>query len=272
MVSLMGTFETIKEGGSMKILVVDDDELNQRLLNIVLAGNSNAIVFAHNGYEAIKIIDQEHFDLIFMDIQIPRIDGFEVCQYLRNSETANQQVPIIVLTALSSHDEKLQHYLEEGLIDECIHKPFDVSQIKKILASVANKEKIKLPAASIRDNSNSGEVLVLDIEKVLPIFGNDMEKYNELFDDFLNALPERIKKMRQSEQKSDWTNLSVLAHNLTGIARNFGADQLSVLAIQLDERSKQADAREAHRLLDEITENISVLVRAFDSVSKKATL
>ena len=93
--------QRVKQKAGLNILIVDDDSLNQRLLNIVLARDNHEITFAYSGNEAINAINQHQFDLIFMDIQIPDMDGFEICTFIRNSNSPNKQTPIVALTALS---------------------------------------------------------------------------------------------------------------------------------------------------------------------------
>ncbi len=77
----MGNGREYKNQGNndtgLKILVVDDDDLNQRLLDLVLARNGNILTFSYDGYDAIKVLEKEQFDLIFLDIQIPRINGLK---------------------------------------------------------------------------------------------------------------------------------------------------------------------------------------------------
>ncbi len=263
----------VRKNGGLSILVVDDDDLNQRLLNLILARNNNVITFSYNGYEAIKIIDQNYFDLIFMDIQIPFIDGFEICEHVRSGKgsTDNQRTPIIALTALPSRDAKLQNYLDKGLFNECIQKPFSVPRIHEILKAVAEKKEIGEIFTNIETVEPDGEN-ILNIEKVLPIFDYDVKAYQQLFSEFLLGLPERIKKARELEQDGDWKSLSIYAHNLTGIARNFGAERLAFLAELLDREAAQSNNSYALELIERIRESVPELEETFFLAIEKMSL
>ncbi len=269
----MGNGTEFKNQGNkdrgLKILVVDDDELSQHLLNLVLARNGNILMCSYDGYDAIKVLEEERFDLIFLDIQIPRINGFEVSEYVRARGILNAQTPIIALTAMSSRDKKVQNFLDNKILSGCIQKPFDTKQIEEMLNVVAQKKEIGLGVLKTDVTPSSNGKLVLNIEKVLPVFNNDMDAYVVLFDAFFATLPGRIKKLQQSENAGDWKKLSILAHNLTGVTRNFGAEKLSVLAEELDERAAHEDAYLVHNLIDKIEECIPELKEIYSTLIKR---
>ncbi len=176
------------------------------------------------------------------------------------------RTPIIALTAMPARDKKIQSFLNNKIFDECIHKPFDALHMQKILDAVVGEKKIvsSFPKADIASSPN--EKLVLNIEKVLPIFSNDIGAYKELFNDFFAALPERIKKLRENENAGDWKKLSVLAHNLTGVTRNFGVEKISALAEKLDEMATQENASLVHCLIDKIAEGVPELEEVYSTL------
>lgn len=86
-----------------RILVVDDEEAIRRLLSIPLQKEGYEVVVARDGQEALDLFADHHFDLVVLDIMMPRIDGMEVCRRLRSTST----VPIIMLTARSEEFDKV---------------------------------------------------------------------------------------------------------------------------------------------------------------------
>lgn len=86
-----------------KILIVEDDIDIQELLRNFLQEVGYEISIANDGMEAISLFSTIHFDLILLDIMLPKIDGFTVCELIRKQS----QIPIIMLTALSSEDEQI---------------------------------------------------------------------------------------------------------------------------------------------------------------------
>ena len=106
-----------------KILIVEDDIDIQELLRNFLQEVGYEISIANDGMEAISLFSTIHFDLILLDIMLPKIDGFTVCELIRKQS----QIPIIMLTALSSEDEQIR-----GLdlqVDDYITKPFSVREL-----------------------------------------------------------------------------------------------------------------------------------------------
>ena len=110
--------------GSARILLVDDEQAIQTLLTYPLRKDGYEVVAAHDGREALDRFDESKFDLIVLDIMMPKLDGIEVCRRLR----AQSQVPIIMLTAKDDEIDKVLG-LEMGA-DDYITKPFSVREFR----------------------------------------------------------------------------------------------------------------------------------------------
>ena len=271
--SLQKSQQLSKNKTGLNILVVDDDSLNQRLLSIVLTRDNHIVTSAYDANEALDAITENPFDLIFMDIQIPGMDGFEVSKHIRESKSPNSQTSIVVLTALPSDHKILQDYLDNGLINDCIFKPFEANRIEQVIASIQAGKGITHTRSSHATSIDVTKASILETKNVLPFFSNDLDKYKQLFEEFLQTLPDRIEKMQKCEEKEDWPSLSTHAHNLTGVARNFGAVKLSALAHQLDKETDKKNISVIHELLKKIETNIPLLKVAFmDTIKKLNTI
>ena len=116
-----------------KILIVEDDIDIQELLRNFLQEVGYEISIANYGMEAISLFSTIHFDLILLDIMLPKIDGFTVCELIRKQS----QIPIIMLTALSSEDEQIR-----GLdlqVDDYITKPFSMPILVRKIGAVLRR-------------------------------------------------------------------------------------------------------------------------------------
>lgn len=116
-----------------KILIVEDDIDIQELLRNFLQEVGYEISIANDGMEAISLFSTIHFDLILLDIMLPKIDGFTVCELIRKQS----QIPIIMLTALSGEDEQIR-----GLdlqVDDYITKPFSMSILVRKIGAVLRR-------------------------------------------------------------------------------------------------------------------------------------
>jgi two-component system, OmpR family, response regulator len=111
-------------GRAARILLVDDEQPVQKLLSFPLEKEGYEVVPALDGYEALKRFDSERFDLVVLDIMLPKVDGLEVCRRLR----AKSSVPIIMLTAKAEEIDKVLG-LEIGA-DDYITKPFSMREFR----------------------------------------------------------------------------------------------------------------------------------------------
>lgn len=120
------------------ILVVDDNKHTRRLFKAVLENENYTVFTAENGKDALRVMDEEHIDLVLLDIMMPEMDGYEVCREVRK----NNSTPIIMLTAKGETFDKVLG-LELGA-DDYMVKPFDtkelVARVKAVLRRLDAKE------------------------------------------------------------------------------------------------------------------------------------
>ena len=120
----------------LRILVVDDIYTNRYLLSELIKLTGNEAVLAENGEEAIEILNRQEIHMIFMDIEMPVMNGIETTHYIRNKMTAPvNALPIVALTA-HNPDLFFEDYSEVGF-DELITKPYSVEKIKSRISELA---------------------------------------------------------------------------------------------------------------------------------------
>ena len=127
-----------------RILLVDDEESLQKLLSYPLRSDGYEVVAAADGQEALDRFDEGQFDLVVLDVMLPRVDGFDVCRKLR----ARSAVPIIMLTAKAEEFDKVLG-LELGA-DDYITKPFSMREFRSRVKAVLRR-------ADLRSNGDHGE-------------------------------------------------------------------------------------------------------------------
>lgn len=115
---------------TLKVLLVEDKEINQRVMKLLLAGMNHKVTLASNGREAITLFRPGMFDLILMDIQMPVMDGMEAAQTLR--EQYNNSLPPIVGLSANALEGDREKYIAQGM-DEYLTKPFNVDAFMKIV-------------------------------------------------------------------------------------------------------------------------------------------
>ena len=242
------------EDKTPRILLVDDDELSRRMMELVLSGEGYRYETASNGIEAVDAVQSQAFDIVLMDLQMPLMDGFEAARTIRDNEAENEHTPIVALTAMLFEDE-IKRCLSAGM-DECITKPINTDQLFRLIESYMNKSKETTTLTEAQEEKID-ETTVLDIQGALPRFGRDIQVYQEFLDEFIEGLPEKVNQFQTAFHSGDYQILADSAHNLKGMSASMGAKQLSHLSLILDQTSQTGDKLLIQQALDEIQENIN---------------
>lgn len=119
-----------------KILIVEDDLSIQALLHDFLQEAGYEIVLASDGVEAVSLFSANTFDLVLLDIMLPKIIGYSVCEVIRKQSN----VPVVILTALDSEADMLKGF--DLLIDDYITKPFSMPVLLRKIAAVLRRTSI----------------------------------------------------------------------------------------------------------------------------------
>ena len=216
----------------LKVLVVDDDEMNRRMMRLILTREDHFVALASDGFEACEVAKAQRFDIILMDLQMPEMDGVETSRRIRASENGSKDSYIVALTA-SFLPEKGNELFEAG-IDNYIAKPFDVEHLRQMLRHGLDHRR-KAPKNEEGSKMDAGDsVHKFDPSVGLKQVGGDEEMFRELLADFVAELPGRINVMEEHLNERNMDRLSRDAHNLKGVSSNLGVLQLSQHAGRLE--------------------------------------
>jgi len=140
--------------GSARILLVDDEQSIQTLLSYPLRKDGYHVTGAHDGSEALERFDEARFDLVILDLMLPKLDGVEVCRQLRS----RSQVPIIVLTAKGSETDKVAG-LEVGA-DDYITKPFSMREFRSRVKAALRRSRMAGDRAGEEETIDQGDLVI----------------------------------------------------------------------------------------------------------------
>ena len=116
---------------SLKILVADDDPLGRRLMHVILTQEGHRVELAADGHEALEAVKHQKFDIVFMDLHMPDMDGMEASRQIRAWEKDDSHTFIVALTA--SYLPEIGQALFDSGMDNYISKPFEVDKIQRLL-------------------------------------------------------------------------------------------------------------------------------------------
>ena len=159
-----------------KVLVVDDEKLIVKGIRFSLEQDGMEVDCAYDGEEALQMIQEKEYDIILLDVMLPKLTGFEVCQQIR--EFSN--VPVVMLTAKGDDMDKILG-LEYGA-DDYITKPFNILEVKARIKAIMRRMRKKAPEKEVRRVVDKGE-LHLDCEsRRLNIGGREINLTAKEFD------------------------------------------------------------------------------------------
>jgi two-component system, sensor histidine kinase and response regulator len=210
--------------------VAEDNAVNQVVILRVLQKMGHTPVLAQNGKEALALASAEKFDLVFMDVQIPEMDGLTATAAIRESEKASgAHLPIFAMTAHAMKGDR-DRCLQAGM-DGYITKPVRFSDIEETLSGLES-----LPTTVAKPKPKpAGEAASWNKAEALGRIGGDEELLDELCQIFLEESPKLLEKLRQAVASGDSDGVMRAAHSLKGESSYLGAGGTSQAARQLEE-------------------------------------
>jgi CheY-like chemotaxis protein len=217
------------QGSRPLILIAEDHPVNQKLFSVILKKLGYPFMLADNGEEALKKSAARNTALVFMDLQMPKMNGYEATQALRKR---GFKKPIIAITASALPDER-ERCLEAG-IDDILVKPFKRSCLEQVL--------LKWIAA--QDEQPSAKPLAFNAGELLSTFLNDEKTVLPLIGRFIERTQAQLSAIPQLEKASDWESARRESHMIRGAAPTMGGAELGRAAARLELAHKNIDKHE----------------------------
>ena len=224
---------------SLKVLVVDDNDINLRLAEIILKKNNYDVTTICSGEDSIELARHNNYDLIFMDLHMPGLDGYEAAKRIREQEDAGHGPVIIALTANAMPQEidKIESCGMDDILIKPISEQLICDIISKWLSTPHDKTLHQTPA--IEDN-DSTEIFCFENAKTLTN-GNEALAI-ELFNMLINELPEHRDGILEAIEANDSVKLKEVTHKLNGASRCCGTPALRQAANSLEDSINRNEA------------------------------
>ncbi|MCF6192904.1 MAG: response regulator [Kangiellaceae bacterium] len=221
-----------------RILCVDDNNANLKLINAFLSEFEVDTELASNGIEAVELCEQKEFDIVFMDIQMPGMDGLKATKLIRKINTPNLKLPIIALTAHAMKGEK-ERLISEGM-DDYLTKPINQEQLKSCIKKWTNREiRFKKSRENrLKDNSSeqTSESIKKSIDWELSIknAGGREDLAKEMLTMLVDSFEESTGLIEKYSKEQQLTELIEQVHKLHGATAYCGVPNLKFLAHQYE--------------------------------------
>lgn len=220
-------------GPAWRVLLTEDNKVNQKLAIGLLEKMGHHVTVAHNGVEALEFLEKGSFDLVLMDVQMPEMDGFHATQVIRERETkTGRHVPVVAMTAHAMKGDR-ENCLDAGM-DDYLCKPIRARELSEMLNSLAVRfpqlRRSAKPSAtpevetnakvknSASEQSPSKQLASEQVrwEKAWKNAAGDAELLQELLGTFLVEIPKLVAKMQDALSVGDHKRISATAHSIKG--------------------------------------------------------
>ncbi|MEA3212748.1 MAG: two-component system, sensor histidine kinase and response regulator [Chthoniobacter sp.] len=243
----------VQAAGGLRILLAEDNVINRTVAAAILKKGGHSLVHAANGREAVEAAAREAFDLIFMDVQMPEMDGFEATRLIRASEQeSGQAVPIVAMTAHAMAGDR-ERCLAAGM-DDYLSKPLQKAELLALLDRVrARKTSIQPAVERTREPSASTPTLsIFSRETLLDEFDDDealLQRMVALFQSNTQLLLEDIREATHRQHPDD---LACAAHALLSSLGAFGAKEAHRLALRIEDLARSSDLSHAGQAFSDL--------------------
>jgi CheY-like chemotaxis protein len=229
--------ESKRRPWSLKLLLAEDNKVNQMLAVALLRKRGYDVTVADNGHEAVELVKRGDFDLVLMDVQMPKMDGFEATAAIRDWESkAGGRLPIIAVTAHAMEGDR-QLCLEAGM-DDYVSKPIDPEELEAAIGRW------------------TGEIPDFAPDRALDLASGDETLLESIVKLFLKQTPERLHAIHRALDAGDANGLELGAHTLEGAAVRMAMPKLRGIAHRIAVLSAKGELEQAAALMAELDEAV----------------
>ncbi len=239
----------------LRLLLADDNPINQKVGLSVLQKLGYRADVANNGSEVIKALEQKNYDVLFLDVQMPEMDGLECARQVCQRWNRDRRPVIIAMTGNALMGDR-ERCLAAGM-DDYISKPVRIAELQAALERWGPTKASPPPRAGTGSDTSFArrqsepspddfldESILAELREMPPSDGGSILR--ELIDLFLDTAPERITQL--SESVNDAAKLAFHAHALKSMSLNLGCKQVIVLSQKLEELGRSGDVAGAAEL------------------------
>jgi two-component system sensor histidine kinase/response regulator len=245
--SVRYSFTEAPPASKQRLLVVDDNPVNQRVAVRMLEKMGHVVDVADNGIGALAALARVKYDAVLMDCQMPEMDGFEATREIRRREGSDRHTIVIAMTAgaMAGDQEKC---LMAGM-DAYLSKPVKADKLAEMITLWTDPNAGRRHQPSYTMQPSGG---LLDQTYVTGLRELGTDEFDKLVRLFLKDGQTRIDGLRAAQTTGDTSAMVKLAHSLKGSASSFGAGTLAARCGELQARARAADAAEDARMIDSV--------------------
>jgi len=230
----------------LKLLIVDDNEINRVLLEAMLKRLGHDVVLAEGGHEAVTLAFKSKFDAILMDISMPKMNGLQATRAILDGDGPNLATPIVPVTAHALPNEQ-KEYMLAGMVG-FIGKPVKMESLKNTLLSICSSDKVLASPKTLNLEGKKfyGKPLInkSQLTELKEVLGRD--KLSKLIITMAQQFKDGIPILEHAQAAKD---LQVQSHAMAGVSGNLGAEAMNNLLSDIEEACKKGNLTRSHELV-----------------------
>ncbi len=231
-----------------RVLVAEDNPINRRVARSVLSRFGCVTEIAENGEQAVQMALANEYDMIFMDVQMPVVNGFDATRRIREQE-AGRRTPITAMTAYAMEGDK-ERCLEAGM-DDFLSKPIKLDQVERVLSRFCPMDHAALQNNETPDPNTEDTEPLLDAAIPRELVGDNPADLADFSALFLDDARTQMELLLQSVAKEDIAAAERIAHRIKGSAGDVGGKQLRRAAAHAESVAKNSDLAGLARAVDQ---------------------
>ena len=262
-----------------RVLVAEDNVVNQRVVIGLLERRGVSVTIANNGREALEVLRDSapNFDMVFMDVEMPEVDGIEATRRFREME-ANSPAPRLPIVALTAHAlaEHRQRCLAVGM-NACLTKPLRSNELDEVLAQFLaprlewRRRETPGGIGRVASPTRGAPMITREVEQLRDmseLLGDDQELVRIVAAEFVRQTPQLVADLRAAVESGDADAVSRIAHRIKGSAGQVAARQVAGAAGALEDQARGGRLNAADELLREVEREAGRLVAVLDTIAK----
>jgi signal transduction histidine kinase/DNA-binding response OmpR family regulator/HPt (histidine-containing phosphotransfer) domain-containing protein len=258
--------EAVTRIRKLRVLLAEDNPINQKTFLLMVEEFGCPCDIVANGIEVIDALDHEFYDIIFMDCQMPLMDGYAATKEIRRMEGPNRDIPIIAVTAhaMEGDRDKCIAAGMNGYISKPINDVELAETLKRYALGLAFPPAGSLNAPHKEPPRNGVSTLPVDMDWIRRITKDKTEVMQGLLQTFFDSKVELLRDMEKALQTRDLQTVLISAHSLRGAARQLRMDDLARIATDIENLAESGD-------LERCEENMDALRHEFERVQEFLT-
>jgi CheY-like chemotaxis protein len=230
------------------VLLVEDNEINVVVAKGLIELYGPTVEVAEHGEVALELLKKHDYNMVFMDCQMPVMDGYECTRRIREDTSGlfNPNIPIVAMTANAMRGDK-EKCLAAGMNDY-LAKPVDTEGVQHTLNKwIVVEENKTMTTLNTQPSSDDQPAEVFNVKSFGYRLMNDMSLQQQVATNFIADIPKQIASLKDAVANQDAEAIETLAHKIKGAAANMAAEQMREIAHDLEYSAKQGDMGDADK-------------------------